>query len=257
MKFLLVITITLISLLSTSMAKNFDHSYKNYASLLSKVQKSKGQQSLVNYQILHRDSKELDSVANSFSAVTKSQFDSFTKDQRLSFLINAYNLFTIKLIVKHYPVKSIKKIGSLFTSAWKKKFFVLLGEETYLDYIEHDLIRKKFNEPRIHFAVVCASISCPNLQPTPFTEINLEDLLRLSAKEFLNDPNKNSISKNQKELKLSKIFKWYGNDFIKKYGSFQSYISTRITSDKTTAKEIKDEKLKIKWNDYDWDLNQW
>ena len=116
--------------------------------------------STVRYAALKKNPARLEQYLKQITAVSRKDYDSWTRDQKLSFLINAYNALTVKLVLDHYPVDSIKDIGSLFKSSWKIEFFTLLGEKMHLDHIEHGMIRTtgKFREPRIHFALVCASI---------------------------------------------------------------------------------------------------
>ena len=134
-----------------------------------------GQASRVDYSAFQKNQKVLQAYLASMSAVSRSEFDSWTKDQQLAFLINAYNAWTIEFVLSAYPdIKSIKDLGSFFSSPWKKEFINLLGETRSLDNIEHTLIRGsgRYNEPRIHFAVNCASIGCPALLNRAYTAEN-------------------------------------------------------------------------------------
>jgi len=232
----------------------FDKSHKSFNQLLGQVVSFKGAQTLVDYKSLKKDPANLNNYLEGLSGVKKEDFYSWNKSHQLAFLINAYNAFTLKLITYHYPVKSIKKIGGFFSSPWKKKFFELLGEKSHLDQIEHGLIRPNYKEPRIHFAVNCASISCPNLQPFAFTGDQLENQLEKSARSFLLDKSKNYIE--GKTLYASKIFKWYGGDFKEKFGNFKVFIAKYITGVKATQDLIKSGKVKTKYLEYDWDLNE-
>ncbi|MGE3388198.1 MAG: DUF547 domain-containing protein, partial [Bdellovibrionales bacterium] len=150
-------------------AAEFDHSHKIWTLLLQKSVTVKGHASVVNYKILKSDPTELHAYLRTLESVSQGEFGKFSNNEKLAFLINAYNAFTIKLILGRYPAKSIKHAGEWSlsnptASPWKTKFFTLLGERRHLDNIEHDMIRKSFNEPRIHFAVVCASVGCPALR---------------------------------------------------------------------------------------------
>jgi hypothetical protein len=220
----------------------YEHEHKDFQKLLDKYVKVENKQSLVNYNEIKKDPL-LDKYLEKLSAVKESEYNKWTKDQQLAFLINAYNAFTIKLINNHYPLKSIKDIGSFFSGPWSKSFFTLLDRKRTLDWVEHKKIRKDFSEPRIHFAVVCASISCPNLQKTVYTEKNLEELLEKGAKFFLSDKNKNYVKDNK--LYLSKIFKWYSGDFK----DVKNFAIKRMN--------LKEEIKEIKYLSYDWSLNEW
>lgn len=141
----------------------------------------------------------------------------WTEQQQLAYWINAYNAFTVKLIIDHYPLKSIKNISDglpMVNSPWDIKFFKIGEVDFDLNTIEHEILRKQFNEPRIHFAINCASFSCPKLRNEAFTAAKLEAQLEEQAIDFINNPDKNKINKN--ETKLSKIFDWFKSDFIKK-----------------------------------------
>jgi len=235
----------------------FDHDYKIWNKILIDNVKENSFSSSVNYSSIKSSPKQFNQFINTLESLNKSEFDSFSKKQKLAFLINAYNAFTVKLIVDNYPVKSIKDLGSFFSSPWKKRFFRLFGKKTYLDKIEHKMIRKWFNEPRIHFAVVCASIGCPALKARAYTAELLESQLQVSANKFLKDLTRNRYNNKNKKLELSAIFKWYGDDFKSKYGSFQKFIANKITDDKLLIQKIKNNELSISYLDYNWNLNEY
>ncbi|MFD0834256.1 DUF547 domain-containing protein [Mariniflexile aquimaris] len=165
----------------------------------------------------------------------------WTKSDILAFWINTYNALTIDLILRHYPVKSIKDIKN----PWQQRHWKL-GDKWYnLDEIEHQILRK-MDEPRLHFAIVCASISCPKLLNEAYTAENLEQQLTNATQDFLSDSTKNSISKDKVEL--SKIFNWFNADFTKN-GSLIDFLNlySPIEISKTASKSFKD---------YNWDLNE-
>ncbi|MBT3234404.1 MAG: DUF547 domain-containing protein [Bdellovibrionales bacterium] len=246
--------LTIFLLLSIDSSIAFDHEHQPFDQLLQKIVKVRQGQSLVNYRQLAKDRGALESYLQTISAVTRPEFNTFSSDQQLAFLINSYNAFTLKLIVDHYPVKSIKDIGSFFTSAWKLKFFTLFGKKSYLDQVEHQFIRKNFKEPRIHFAVNCASIGCPSLGERAFVASKLELQLEAAATHFLQNRTKNILGKEQ--LYLSKIFDWYGDDFIKSYGSVEQFVAKYITDDATVRAKISGQRLPIDYLDYNWKLNE-
>lgn len=233
----------------------FDHAHKQWGLLLKQFVVVDGHESRVNYAKLKSDRQELDSYLKTLENVKNVEFSRFSELQKLAFLINAYNALTIKLILDHYPVKSIKDIGSFLTSAWKIKFFTLLEEKRHLDNIEHDLIRKSFNEPRIHFALVCASKGCPALRPESFTGDRLENQLEEATRNFLTDRARNRYSNATNKLELSSIFKWYGEDFYKKHGSVEAFVATRIAENPEEQAAIRSKKASISYLDYDWSLN--
>lgn len=237
-------------------SRPFHHSHKQWTLFLQKHVNVKGFANTVTYKAIQADPSELNDYLRSLETVTKNEFDSFSENEKLAFLINAYNAFTVKLIVDHYPVKSIKDIGSFLSSPWKKKFFRLLGEERHLDNIEHDMIRKWFNEPRIHFAVVCASIDCPALRNEAFTSDEIETQLEDAAQNFLSDKSRNRYVPEKKVLEISSLFKWYGSDFPQKYGSLQAFLAPRIATTPEYQSIIREKKASVTYLDYDWSLNE-
>ncbi|MDD0853268.1 DUF547 domain-containing protein [Halobacteriovorax sp. GB3] len=233
---------------------SFDHSHQKFSNVLEEHVLVKGTQSKVNYSKLVKSSKELESYLNELSSLSEREFKSFTNEQQLAFLINAYNAFTLKLVIDNYPIRSLKDIGTLFKSPWKKTFFTLFGKERHLDEIEHDMIRKNFNEPRIHFALVCASISCPPLSKEAYQADKLNEQLDQRTYDFINDKKRNRLSIKKKRLYLSKIFQWYEQDFLKDGGSIQGFIRTYI--DDTFEREALDrEDFRVRFERYDWSLN--
>ncbi|WP_406684874.1 DUF547 domain-containing protein [Seonamhaeicola sp. MEBiC1930] len=167
--------------------------------------------------------------------------DNTSIKHKLAYWINAYNAFTVDLILRHYPLKSIKDIKD----PWKQRYWKL-GDKWYdLDKIEHDVLRK-MNEPRIHFAINCASVSCPKLQNKAFTSEHLEEQLTKATEDFINNTTKNQISNNQ--IKLSKLFLWFGKDF-KQGGSLIDFLNTY--SHVKISEEVKKSFL-----NYNWDLNE-
>lgn len=173
---------------------------------------------------------------------------SWSRYDKLAYWINAYNAFTVKLVSKHYPIKSIKDIKKgipFVNTVWDIKFIVLDGDTYDLNNIEHGIIRKRFREPRIHFAVNCASESCPALLNHAYTGAKLDDQLTFQAKRFLADKTKNKISSNK--LDLSKIFKWFKKDFTRR-SSFIEFLNKYAPTPINKS-------AKISYNKYDWRLN--
>lgn len=258
---ILMMTSTLLGGAQLSQAKSvpFDHQHLSWnMTLKSHVKYDKGV-STVDYAAIKKSPKVLDAYLGSLSAVKPDQYKSWSRDQQLAFMINAYNAFTIKLIIDNYPLKSIKKIGGWFSNPWKKEFFTLLGKKRWLDWIEHDVIRPEFKEPRIHFAVNCASIGCPALLNEAFTAKKLEEQLERAGKDFVTYRNRLVFGSDQskpKKLEVSMIFKWYGEDFNEQFGSYLGYVSRHITQDPKIQQQILDKKIDVDYIDYDWDLNK-
>ena len=217
----------------TSNAQKIDHSL--WTSFLQKYVTTNGN---VNYKAIKTNEAKLNTYLNQFVKIAPQE--SWSKNETLAYWINAYNAFTIKLIIDNYPIKSIKDIKN----PWDKKFIPINGKMVSLNYIEHDMLRK-MNEPRIHFAINCASVSCPKLLNKAYLPETLDSQLDVATKTFINSEN-NSIK--QDKLALSKIFKWFAEDFKKK-GSLidflNNYSKTKINSNP-----------KIVYFVYNWDLNE-
>lgn len=235
-------------------AMAFDHAHAAFDQWLKKHVTVKGPVSTVNYKAAKASPTPLADYLKTVEAVTKDEYAKFSDPQKLAFLINAYNAYTVKLIVDNYPTKSIKDLGGTFSSPWKKKFFKLFGEETSLDNIEHDKIRKDFNEPRIHFAVVCASKGCPALRNEAFRGDKLEAQLEAAANGFLKDTGRNRYNAEKNEFEVSKIFDWYGGDFKKKFEKVQNFLAPRMA--KTPEEGAKMKEADLEYLDYDWTLNE-
>jgi hypothetical protein len=203
------------------------------------LKKHVSEQGTVNYKGFKNDRLKLLDYFKTLNQSLPKETDS--KAYTLAYWINAYNAFTIDLILRHYPIKSIKDIKK----PWDQRYWKL-GEKWYnLNDIEHEILRK-MNEPRIHFAIVCASISCPKLQNKAFTPSHLELQLFKATDDFLNDHTRNSLSENSVEL--SKIFQWFAKDF-KKNESLIDFLNQYSTI-KISAK------AKTSYKHYNWDLNE-
>lgn len=203
----------------------------------------------VDYQGFKNRETELDQYLKVLENVDSGRL---SHNHRFAFYINAYNAWTIKLILSAYPeISSIKELGSLFKSPWEKEICRIDGKKMSLDDIEHGILRPHFKDTRIHFAVNCASKSCPPLRSEPYEGDRLEEQLDEMTEAFINDPQNNSIKNNT--LYVSRIFKWYGEDFDNDLiGFFFKYakgdLRQKLGNDKT--------KLMVKYLDYDWSLNR-
>jgi Protein of unknown function, DUF547 len=267
---LLIAILAIITPATAVFAQSFDHNYAAYDAQLKKHVKwlPDNKQSRVNYKGFATEHAELTKTLDSFSAVTSAQFNAFNKEQQMAFLINAYNAFTIELILTKYPdVKSIKDLGSTFSSPWKKSFFKLLGEERNLDWIEHDKLRPTgknivnggYQDPRIHVAIVCASIGCPALPPEAFTASKLDVQLEAGMARFVGDKTRNRFADGK--LQVSSIFKWFKDDFEKGYKGFGKVedvfakYADVLSNDAAAQAQIRAKTVPISHMDYDWSLN--
>lgn len=240
---------------SLALAKGVDFStHATWDTWLKKNVTMKDGGSTVNYRAAKSSPGTLPEYLKALEAVTSEEFGKWSDEKKMAFLLNAYNAFTVKLILDNYPVKSIKDIGGLFSSPWKKKFFKLFGEERNLDYIEHERLRKDFTEPRIHFGVVCASKGCPPLWNEAYRGDKLEAQLERGAKSFLTTKERNYYDAEKNKLRVSKIFDWFSDDFKKKSETVQNFIAPRMA--KTQEEEDKMRTAEIDALDYDWTLNE-
>lgn len=251
-------------MLITQSAFTFDHGHEQFAEVLAgHVQwQEGGGNSLVDYARLQAAPEQLERYLEELSAVEVGEFERWPADEQLAFLINAYNAFTLKLIIDHYPLDSIRDIGRFWQSPWKLRFFTLLGEPMHLDQIEHEIIREpgRFDEPRIHFAVNCASIGCPALRPEPFTAAELEAQLEDSTHRFLGDTSRNRYRDGS--LEVSSIFKWYREDFERGWrgaddlNGFLALYAGALDLNAGVREQLAGGMAKIRFLDYDWNLNR-
>ena len=213
----------------------------------------------VNYKALCKDP----ALSTYVAQLSKTAPDG-SEESQLAFWINAYNAYTLKVICDHYPVKSINElhrggliIGTLTKGTiWDKKLAIINGEPLTLNHIEHEVIRKQFHEPRAHFALVCASVSCPALRPEAYEAAKLNEQLEDQAKLFFADSGKNSFDVPDKIAHLSKILDWYSGDFGKTKQDVLLFVSRFVAE--PIASEIRKDpgKWKIEYTDYNWDLNE-
>lgn len=256
----------IVLLLASDMAQAFDHEHSTWNSLLERhiVLIEKGNGSQVDYAGMLSDNAVLKTYLVDLSEVNEEEYLSWNKAQRLAFLINAYNAFTIELVLTKYPdLRSIKDLGSFFRSPWKKRFITLLGKKRHLDNLEHDMIRKPgvFDDPRIHFAVNCASVGCPMLRNEAYTARQLDMQLEDGMRRFLSDRSRNRFAKARGILQISKIFDWYGKDFEQGHHGFTSLKATftkfadLMADDMQTRQRIRTGDYQIEFLEYDWQLN--
>ncbi len=217
-----------------------------------------------DYAAFKRNRTALKIYLDTLSAVPKARFDQWDSASQRAFLINVYNAYTVELILTEYPdVESIRDLGGLITSAWKKRFVPLFGAQRHLDEIEHGLLRgaENFDEPRIHFALNCASVGCPALRPEAYLGADLEAQLDDQTRRFLSDRTRNRIDRARQVLQLSKIFDWYGGDFAKGYGgadrleTFLLRYAAMLGISALDAPAIQAGEYEIEFLEYDWSLN--
>lgn len=205
---------------------------------------------LVDYQGFQSDRKKLDSYLQKLSSHHPND-KNWSKEEQLTYWMNAYNAFTVELILENYPLESIKDVVSgpsiaFVSSPWDIKFIEIEGAIYDLNNVEHNFLRKRLEEPRIHFGINCASISCPNLPPFAFEANKVYEQLDELAKGFINNTQKNKITVDK--IQISKIFKWFGSDFTKN-GTLIDFLN-RYSNTPINAK------AEIEHLDYDWNLNE-
>jgi hypothetical protein len=220
--------------------------HEQWSGLLGKYVSPAGK---VDYQGFIKDSLSL----NAYLMVLEENApnNNWTENEQKAYWINAYNAYTIQLIIRYYPLRSIKDIGNsiqvpFVNTPWDLKF-IRIGNHTYdLNNIEHDILRENFDDPRIHFAIVCASRSCPKLLDAAYEAAKLHQQLDQQTRVFLKDESRNKISND--EASVSKIFDWFEDDFTRK-GSLINFLNQ--------YSEVRiDEKAKISYLPYDWGLNE-
>ena len=251
----------------------FDHSYAKYNSLLNKYVKN----ARVDYKGLIQSREQLDKFILSLGDRERTDFANWTKNQKLAFWINAYNAFTLKAIIDHYPIKrSLTLLGITAPSnsirqipgVWDTLPFTAVGETVTLGQIEHEILRKEFNEPRIHAAINCASIGCPDLSNEAYTPQDINNQLARASAAFINNPEKGLyIDRARPSVKFSNIMKWFGEDFIENYtestiagrnrkeNAILNFAVEYLHSDEDKD-FLKNNKYSIGYLKYDWNLNE-
>jgi hypothetical protein len=251
---------------STPAQGRFDHLHLAWQRLLARhvLPLRGGQASQIDYAGMAAERAALQAYLGSLSALSDKQFQAFDKPQQLAFLINAYNAFTVELILTRWPrLASIKDLGSFLQSPWKPKWITLLGNPVSLDDIEHEMLRQRgrYDDPRVHFAVNCASIGCPALREEAFVAERLDAQLDEQTRRFLADRSRNRYNPSKDRLEVSKIFDWFGEDFRAGYrgiGSLPAFLArhAELLADKPADRErIRAMTVAIDFLDYDWQLN--
>ncbi len=234
-------------------------SYEDYAAVLNQYVNEAGE---VDYAGLQKNRATLDRFNASLGALSRASYEAWPEADKIAFWVNAYNSLTLEAIIDNYPTKSIRDIPGV----WKSLKFKVLGQELTLDAIEHDILRKEFNEPRIHMALVCASVGCPVLRREPYRGTDLAAQLDDNTQMFLKLDRNFKLDGQNGKVHISSIFKWFGQDFEKTYGtqtkftkfnkkegSVLNFISSYL--DNADLAELEQAK-KVRYLDYDWSLNR-
>jgi hypothetical protein len=247
-------------------AAGFDHRHAAWDALLARHVRlaADGNASRVDYRGFAADRGVLQRYLASLSAVPQAQFDRWSKAQQFAFLANAHNAFTIERVLTRYPhFTSIRDFGRVFGNPWKDEFFTLLGARRSLDWIEHDVLRApdRFDDPRVHLALNCASIGCPMLLNHAFTaavlDAQLDDLMR----RLMSDRTRNRYDPRRRVVELSPIFDWYGRDFAHGhhgYSRLQDLVANyadQLADAPADRQALRAGSVPIRFLDYDWTLN--
>ena len=254
----------LLLLAVAAQAQGFDHAHKAWDALLRKhvVLIDGGKASQLDYAAMALERAALKPYLESLSRVNESEFKAWNRAQQMAFLINAYNAFTVEKILTRYPnIKSIWDFGKIFGNPFKDEFFTLLGRKFSLDGIEHQTLRKNYQEPRVHYAVNCASIGCPMLREEAYLAERLETQLEEQARRFLSDRSRNRYNSASGRLEVSEIFKWFREDWESGYRDIRSreqYFAgyAKLLADQPEQqRRIAEGKAPLGHLDYDWSLN--
>jgi hypothetical protein len=254
-------------------AAQFDHEHKAWTALLKKhvVLTDGGKASQVRYTGFLQDRAALKVYLDSLSKVAQPEFDGWSKAQRMAFLVNAYNAFTVEKILTRYPdIRSIWDFGKLFGNPFKDRFFALLVAPATLDGIEHEILRKPgaYDEPRVHFAVNCASVGCPMLREEAYVAERLDAQLEEQTRRFLSDRSRNRHDPASGQLEVSRIFDWFKEDWTSGYRGFEGKSAPIRSREQYFArhaalladapehrKAIEAGNAALRFLDYDWTLN--
>jgi hypothetical protein len=230
----------------------FDQTHSRYAGVLRQFV-SNGR---VDYVALRAKPGELNTYLEGLAAVKPADFAGWTPENRLALLLNLYNAWTLRLIADHYPVKSIRDIGTLPGAAWRELIVRFGGQIMSLDHLENKVIRANYHDPRIHLALVCAAMGCPPLRSDPYQGSQLDRQLADQGRTFLATPEKNRFDPDKCKLWLSPIFKWYKEDFTGGGQSLQDFVRPYLPEASRHALGSSPG-VKIAYTDYDWALNEW
>ncbi len=213
---------------------------------------------LVGYAALRRDATpELDRYLRTLESVERAELEAWPRADQLAFWINAYNAYTVRLVLDHYPLRSIRSIGLFPGSAFKKKvipFERVAGRRLSLDDVEHRVLRERFGDARVHFAIVCASRSCPVLRGEAYRGRDLDAQLDEAARAFLRDPTRNRHDAASATLFLSSIFDWFRGDFERAAGTLPAFVARY--ADDSTAEALRRGGVRVEFLDYDWSINE-
>lgn len=237
---------------SAAACTDIDHTHQGWTRLLQRHVRA----GRVDYRALSNNPAPLNAYLEHLQGACRAQYTSWSEAQQIAFWLNAYNAYTVALIVEHYPLESIRDIGLLPGAAFREEFIPLRATTAApmsLDAIEHDTLREDFDEPRIHFALVCGARSCPPLAGSAYRADTLHAQLDAQARTFLRNRAKNRFDADSRTLYLSAIFKWFGDDFTDDADDLAAYVARYMPT--SQAQQIQAAPVGIEYLDYDWSLN--
>jgi hypothetical protein len=234
-------------MVSTVSASAFDHS--KFDQILKEYVDDNG---LVDYNSIAQDKR----LSEYMQSLQKARVGKLSRDGQLAFWINAYNAVTIDKVIKTRPKKSVREtfVPGIWTGT---KFFtsrehIVAGKRLSQDDIEHEILRKQFKDPRIHFAIICASLGCPPLPRIAYTEENVQTRLEEETRKYLNSPRGTRIDRAENTLHVSKLFDWFGSDFINKSGSVLAFMQPYLDEE---VRSFLERQPMISYLEYNWALN--
>jgi hypothetical protein len=234
----------------TNAAQAFDQTHSALGVVLSRFVKA----GLVDYRGLKSDPADLKRYLDQVSEVSEQEYASWGAREQVAFLCNVYNASTLQLVIDAYPIRSIRDIGFLPHAAWRKEVVRVFGRTTSLEWIEHDQLRARFPEqPGVHFALVCAARGCPPLRSEPYIGKRLQAQLDEQARKFMADTTKNRVIAVRRTVQLSRIFKWYEEDFTRTGTGVLDYVQRFFPRD--AQQDLSAGGFRIEYTDYDWSLN--
>jgi hypothetical protein len=248
-----VVLVVLVSSGAAETSWGFDHAHTAWNRLLQRyvhdgeVQYSKWKET---------GRSELAAYLAQLQAVSPEAYASWSEPEKLAFWINAYNAYTVQLVLDSWPLKSIRDIGLLPGAPFRRHFIPLQrlrGAWLSLNDIEHGILRKEFREPRIHFAIVCASKSCPELRNEAYRGHDLDRQLDEAARRFLSDPRKNRFAPSEGKVYLSRIFQWFQADFVAAAPTVLAYVAKFAAPE--MGEFLRAGRAEVEYLDYDWSIN--
>jgi hypothetical protein len=246
-----------VSAASQASSGTFDQNHALWTKVLAAHVRDDG----FDYAKLKADRGDLDRYVASLEAVKPEEFAKWSKPDRFAFWIDAYNAYTIRLVVDKYPIESIKDVGNILKSVWDREIVSLAAlapelkkDKLTLNDVEHKILRPVFTDARVHAAINCASRGCPPLRAEAFRGAVLDAQLDDQVSRWLHDPQRNKFDESKSKLLISKIFDWFKEDFVRDAGSVPAWIAKHVPEHRPWLTDPK-RKLDIEYADYSWKLN--